>query len=159
MVVVACSGLALDLVRLNLSWLNRHYVRWTAPLLKSDESAHITGATYMVVAGLLLFLLYGEDVAVPAMFFLSLGDPAAAIVGSRIGGLRFGGKSPGGTAAFIVVAATAAALLVSVGWVDYHWALWIGVVVAGLVELASIPPDDNLTVPLLAGTAMHLMGA
>jgi len=26
------------------------------------------------------------------------------------------------------------------------------------VELASIPPDDNLAIPLLAGTAMFLLG-
>jgi dolichol kinase len=30
--------------------------------------------------------------------------------------------------------------------------------VAGVVELVSIPPDDNLAIPLLAGTAMFLLG-
>ena len=159
MVVVAGGGLTIDLVRFNLGWLNRHYIRWLAPLMKSDEAAHLTGATYMVVAGLLLFVLYGKDVAVPAMFFLSLGDPAAALVGSRLRGPRFGGKSPGGTVAFIAVGAAATAVLVAAGGIDHHWALWVGVVVAGLVELASVPPDDNFTIPILGGTAMHLMGA
>jgi dolichol kinase len=159
MVVVAGGGLAIDLARFNLGWLNRHYMRWLAPLLKGDESAHITGATYMVVAGLLLFLLYGKDVAVPAMLFLSLGDPAAAVVGSRLRGPRFRGKSPGGTLAFIAVGAAATGVVVAAGGVDHHWALWVGAVVAGLVELASIPPDDNFTIPILAGTAMYLMGA
>lgn len=159
MVVVAGGGLAIDLARFNFGWLNRHYMRWLAPLLKSDESAHITGATYMVVAGLLLFLLYGKDVAVPAMFFLSLGDPAAAVAGSRLRGPRFRGKSPGGTLAFVGVGAATAAVLVAAGGIDHHWALWVGAVVAGLVELASIPPDDNFTIPILAGTAMYLMGA
>jgi len=26
------------------------------------------------------------------------------------------------------------------------------------VELASLPPDDNLTIPIAAGAAMHLLG-
>ena len=42
--------------------------------------------------------------------------------------------------------------------VQYHWGLLVGAVVAGLVELTPAPVDDNLTVPLLAGTAMHLLG-
>ncbi len=159
MAVVAGGGLVIELARFNLGWLNRYYTRLFAPLLKSDEVAHITGATYMVVAGLLLFVLYGKDVAVPAMFFLSLGDPVAALVGVRLPGPRLGGKSPGGTVAFIAVGMAVTAVLVGSGGIDHHWALWVGAAVAGLVELASTPPDDNLTVPILAGTAMHLMGA
>ena len=156
---VAGGWLAVELARINLEWLNRRYLRWFAPLLKADESAHITGATYMVIASLLVFLVYGKDVAVPVMLFLSLGDPAAALLGRRVPGPRYRGKSPGGTLAFIAVAAAVAAILVVSGGVEYHWALWAGAGIAGLVELASLPPDDNLTVPLLAGTAMHFLGA
>ena len=92
------------------------------------------------------------------MFFLSLGDPAAAIVGRRMPGPRILGKSPGGTAAFIGVGAVAVAVLVAADGIDHHWALWVGAAVAGVVELVSLPPDDNLAIPLLAGTAMFLMG-
>jgi dolichol kinase len=60
---------------------------------------------------------------------------------------------------FVGVAAAAAAVLVVSGGIEYHWALWAGAGIAGLVELASLPPDDNFTVPLLAGTAMHFLGA
>ena len=155
--VVAGGWLAVDLARINLEWLNRRYLRWFAPLLKADESAHVTGAAYMVVAGLLVFLLYGKDVAVPVMLFLSLGDPAAALLGRRVPGPRFRGKSPGGTVGFMAVASAAAAILVVSGGIEYHWALWVGAAIAGLVELASVPPDDNLTVPLLAGAAMHFL--
>jgi dolichol kinase len=50
------------------------------------------------------------------------------------------------------------ALLLAAGGIDYHRALWVGVIVAGLIELASIPPDDNLTIPLLAGAVMFGLG-
>ena len=100
--VLAAGGLLLDLARFGISPLNRIYLRWMAPLLKSDEESHVTGATYMLVAAVLVFWLFGKGVGVPVMFFLSLGDPMAAIVGRRMPGPRLLGKSPGGTAAFAV---------------------------------------------------------
>ena len=157
--ILAVGGLAIDLARFNLGWLNRIFTRMLGPLLKADEAGHITGATYMVIAALLIYVLYGKEVAIPAMFFLSLGDPVAALVGRRMPGPRIWGKSPLGTAAFIGVGAGAAAVLIMANGIDHHWAIWVGAAVAGLVELASLPPDDNLWVPLLAATAMHFLGA
>ncbi len=155
---LAAGGLALDLARFRVGWLNALFTRWMAPLLKQDEAAHITGATYMVIAALLVYVLYGKDVAIPVMFFLSLGDPAAALVGRRMPGPRIRGKSPLGTAAFIGVGAGTAAVLIAAGGIDHHWAIWVGAAVAGTAELASIPPDDNLAIPIIAGTAMHFLG-
>lgn len=157
--VLAVGALAMDLARFNLDRLNRIFTGLLAPLLKADEARHITGATYMVVAALLVYVLYGKEVAIPAMFFLSLGDPAAALVGRRMPGPRIAGKSPLGTAAFIGVGAGIVGVLIAADAIDLHWAVWAGVAVAGAAELASIPPDDNLSVPLLAGTAMHFLGA
>ena len=156
--ILAAQGLVLDLVRFRVGWLNALFMRSMAPLLKEDEAGHITGATYMLIAALIVFVLYGKEVGIPVMFFLSLGDPAAAMMGRRMPGPRILGKSPGGTAAFIGVGATAVAVLLAADGIDHHWALWVGVTVAGVVELASIPPDDNLAIPLLAGTAMFLLG-
>ena len=155
---LGAGGLALDLARFRVEWLNRLFTRWMAPLLKQDEAAHITGATYMLVAALVVYVLYGKEVAIPVMFFLSLGDPAAALVGRRMPGPRIRGKSPLGTAAFIGVGAGAAAVLIAANGIDHHWAIWVGAAVAGTVELASVPPDDNLAVPIIAGTAMHFLG-
>ena len=155
---LAAGGLALDLARFRVEWLNRLFTRWMAPLLKQDEAAHITGATYMLIAALLVYVLYGKEVAIPVMSFLSLGDPAAALVGRRMPGPRIRGKSPLVTAAFIGVGAGAAAVLIAANGIDHHWAIWVGAAVAGTVELASVPPDDNLAIPLLAGTAMHFLG-
>ena len=157
--VLAAGAVALDLTRIGIGPLNRIYLRLMAPLLKSDEEAHITGATYMLIAGAIVFWLFSKDVGVPVMFFLSLGDPAAAVVGRRMPGPRVLGKSPGGTAAFAAVSAAVAAILFTAGAVEYHWALWAGAAIAALVELAGIPPDDNLAIPLVAGAAMWAMGA
>ena len=79
--ILSIGSLVLDLVRLRLAWLNRCFVIWMAPLLKSDEDRRITGATYLLLAGFFAFLLFSQPVAVLATFFLALGDPVAALVG------------------------------------------------------------------------------
>ena len=152
--VVACGALALDLCRFSIGHLNRAYMRWMAPLLKHDEDSRITGATYMLIAAVPLFWIFGRDVGIPVMFFLSVGDPVAALVGSRLPGPRVWGKSPGGTAAFALTGAAMAAALVTTGAAPHHWALWPGAAIAALVELAGLPPDDNLTIPLITGAAV-----
>ena len=157
--VLAAGGLSLDLLRFRISWLNQVFLRWLAPLLKPEEGHRITGATYMLIAALMVFYFFGTTIAVAAMMFLALGDPAAAVVGRRTPGPRIWGKSPGGTAAFVSVALLVVAVLGGTGAVDYHWGLLVGAAVAGLVELAPLRLDDNLTVPLVAGMAMHFLVA
>jgi glycerol-3-phosphate acyltransferase PlsY len=155
--VLALISLSLDLVRFQSPGLNRLYIRWLSPLLKKEEDHRITGATYMVIAGFIAFLLFDKAVAVSAMLFLSLGDPVASLIGRRMPGPRLFAKSPGGTAAFIGVSLLVITALVSSGVFQYHWGLVLGAVIAGLVELTPIPLDDNLTVPLVSGVVMHLL--
>ena len=157
--VLAAGGLSLDLLRFRISWLNQVFLRWFAPLLKPEEGHRITGASYMLIAALIVFYFFGTTIAVAAMMFLALGDPAAALVGRRTPGPSIWGKSPGGTAAFVAVSLLVVAVLGGIGAVDYHWGLLVGAAVAGLVELAPLRLDDNLTVPLIAGAAMSFLVA
>ena len=154
--VLAVSSLALDLARFRVSRLNRLFLRWLRPLLKSSETRRLTGATWLLLAAAIAFPLFDRQVAVAAFFYLALGDPAAALVGRPLPGPRLFGKSPAGTLAFISVSLLAAALLVGAGFMPWHWSFAVGALVAGLVELLPLPGDDNLWVPLAAGAAMQL---
>ncbi|MCE2464154.1 MAG: hypothetical protein J4F46_09680, partial [Dehalococcoidia bacterium] len=144
--LATASGLALlvELARLRLPFLNMILVARFKPLLKDTEDRRITGATYIAISALACFLVFDESVAVVALFFLALGDPLAALVGSRMGGFRIFGKSPLGTLAFVAAAISLAAILSAVNVVSFHWGLVVGAVVAALVELAPSPLDDNL---------------
>ena len=153
---LAFVALALEVTRLRVPGLNRLYLRTLSPLLKREEDRRITGATYLLIAAFLVFAFLDRDVAVACLLFLSLGDPAAALVGQRVPGPRIFGKSPGGTVAFIGVSLAVTGILVGSGVASYHWALAAGAAIAGLVELAPLPVDDNLTIPLLSGAFMHL---
>jgi acyl phosphate:glycerol-3-phosphate acyltransferase len=157
--VLAFISLSLDLARLQTLWLNRLYIRWLAPLMKREEGHRITGATYMVIAGFIAFLLFDQTVAVSAMLFLSLGDPVASMIGRRMPGPRLFAKSPGGTAAFVGISLLVVTAMTGSGVFQYHWGLLVGAVIAGLVELTPNPLDDNLTIPLISGAVMHFLGA
>jgi len=158
------SGLALlvETVRLRTPGLNRVLVRYLRPLLKESEDRRITGATYIAISALAVFLIFDKPIAITALFFLALGDPAAALLGSRMRGPRVMGKSPWGTLAFVVVAVAVAGVLSAAGVVSFHWGLAAGAAIAALVELAPlnrIPAlDDNVTIPLISGAAMTLIG-
>ena len=95
--------------------------------------------------------------AVVALLFLSVGDPMAALVGSRTPGPRIFRKSPGGTLAFVGGSLLVVLVLVVSGFTHYHWGFIAGAVIAAGVELAPVPLDDNLTIPLLTGTALHFL--
>ena len=153
-------GVAFAVEGVRFMWdpLNRLLLRLFSPLLKQQENRRLTGSTYMIGAGLAVFLLFDTHIAAAAMLFLALGDPVAALVGTRLRGPRFFGKSPVGTAAFVAVSLGACAVLVSAGVVPFHWGLLAGAVAAGIVELLPIPLDDNLTIPLASGAVMYLLG-
>jgi acyl phosphate:glycerol-3-phosphate acyltransferase len=154
---LAAGSLFLDLLRFRWASLNRCFLAGLKPLLKTSEDRRLTGATYMLAAGFIAFLFFDQMVAVAALLFLSLGDPAAALVGARAPGPRFGGKSPVGTATFMAVCLLVVAVLVGSGLAQYHWGLVAGAVAAGLVELAPLPLDDNLSIPLISGGLMQVL--
>ena len=155
--LLALGSLALDLARFRISWLNRLFLKWLRMLLKEEEAGRVTGATYLLIAACLCFLFFDKPIALAALLFLSLGDPAAALVGRGSPGPRVFGKSPIGTLAFIGVSLVVVALLTANGVTELKWALVVAAVIAGLVELVPIPLDDNLTVPLLSGAVAQLL--
>ena len=95
--------------------------------------------------------------AIAALLFLSIGDPVAALVGNRIGGPRFFGKSPVGTLAFALASLSIASMLMVTDVIRHHWAIGVGASIAALVELVPLRIDDNVTIPLISGGAMTLM--
>ena len=157
--MAALSGLAIagEVIRFQLPRVNLWVIRWLSPLMKTSERHAVTGATYLVVASLIAFLVFDKPVAIAALMFVSLGDPVAALVGSRMPGPRLAGKSPFGTLAFLVVGLTTASVLMAVDVVEHHWSVGVGAGVAAVMELVPLRIDDNLTVPLISGAAVTLL--
>lgn len=152
------AALVVEGLRLWAPGLNRYLVSRFRFLLKESEERRITGATYIALSALVAFLVFDKPVAVAAMFFLALGDPAAALVGARVTGPRVFGKSPLGSLAFFGAALAISGVLAAGGVLPFGVAVVAGAAIAALVELLPLGVDDNVVVPLVSGAAMTLMG-
>ena len=155
LIALSIAMVLAEAARLSLPAANDLVLR-LLPLFKPSERQLITGATFMLLAATLVVVLFDQEVAVLALFFLSVGDPMAAVVGSRSRRGRVFGKSLAGTAAFAATAGAVGMLVALHPDVPLAWWLLSGVVAAAVTELLPLPLDDNLTVPLAGGTTMYL---
>lgn len=129
--------------------------RLVGRILRPAEKQLLTGATYVAISILLCVLVFEKPVACTVLLFMSVSDAAASLVGIRVGGPKFFGKSVSGSAAFLVTA-------LAVGWWmmpgDFPIAL-AGAVVAMVIEalplhIGPFKVDDNLAIPLGGGIVM-----
>lgn len=147
-----------DILRLRIVPLNTWLLRLGKVLLRNDEQYRLTGASYLLLGTLAAFVFFEQDIAILAVFFLAFGDPAAAVVGQRLGRGWFYEKSPFGTIAMVVVSLAVIAILHGVGAVEFKWIFVAGALIAALVELLPLPVNDNLTIPMSSGVLMVLLG-
>lgn len=150
-------ALSLELVRLRWARLNRVFFRYLPLALKETEASTLTGASYLLLGAVLAFILFNRDIAVAALLFLSIGDPLAGVVGERFGRHRLFGRSLEGSLACLAGGMLTAVVL----WLTHLdiglLTMAVGVVAATVTELAPLPLDDNLRVPLVSGGIMGLV--
>ncbi len=123
-------------------------------MLKKKEVENLTGATAYVVTALLSSFLFNWHVVITSLFFLSLGDPVASIVGRNFGKHRiWGSKSIEGTLAFLIVALVAGFMYPTLPLIVRV----LGAISAAAIELIESPIDDNVLVLLGSGAIMQIL--
>lgn len=132
---------------------SKYFFQYLKPLLRSHElEGAVTGATYYITGLLLCIILFEKSIAIVCIFFIILGDTAAALVGKRWGRTKLiGNKSLEGSAACFIVC-----LLITLFWINPIVGI-TGAFFATVAELLPLRIDDNLTVPLISGAIMQLM--
>ena len=147
-------ALGVELLKAFLPAFRVMFMRIFSPMLRSQERrGGLTGATYYLIGSFLCILLFDKTLAIVCLCFLTLGDLCAALIGKQWGRIKlFSRKSLEGSLACFVVCAAAALLI------GLHPVVAIaGALVATLIELLPIGVDDNVTIPLISGLAMHLL--
>jgi dolichol kinase len=141
--------------------INARLMRFYGSVAHPHEHFRVNSATWFATALVLLAAFATRPGMMAGLAVLGVADPIAALVGRRWGKhmLRTG-RSLEGTLAFFVsgmFAAVVALALVNTGSVGKVLALAALAAFAGaLAELFTKKLDDNLTIPLVAGTVVSL---
>ena len=157
MISIAGSLVGIAVIVEFLKWVSESFremfYRFFESILRRHErKGAITGATYYLISTFLCIVFFDKDIAIVSIFFIVLGDTAAALVGKAWGRIKLiGNKSLEGSIACFTVCA-----VISLFWIDPVVGL-TGAFVASLAELLPLRIDDNLTVPLISGAVMQLM--
>ncbi len=124
-----------------------------------SEKRRISTISTFLMGLFVVFALFDREVTATSIGFLVFGDLMAKVVGMSYGKRKFFGeteKTIEGFLAFLGASVSVAYFM----WVAGNFPLWIGVVgalVASAVESSPLPLDDNLSVPVVAGTVMIVM--
>lgn len=122
--------------------------RFTLAMSREDESSHLVVAPIYLAVGVVLSLLaFPKNIAYASITIVAVGDPVASYVGRKLGRVHVRQKTLEGFVCGLIVSFVAALL-----WVPPYLAL-VGSVAGMLFELLGIL-DDNLTIPIGAGSAM-----
>jgi dolichol kinase len=159
-IILAITGtllfFAFEAVRLKIPAINSWFFSICRRILRDEEASRLTGASYMFIAALLLFLLFEKEIAVISMAFLAIGDPLATVVGTFAGRIRLYGKSIEGHLACLLACMAIGLICHFSGFTISLPAMLIGAVIATIAEALDLPVNDNLTIPLFAAGAIML---
>lgn len=120
------------------------------PLIRPHEERGIGAHVFFAAGAFVAVLAYPQRIAIAALLMSTLADGGAAVVGSMWGRHQLIGKKTleGSLTLFLIAIVLAA-------WLVEPWIVALaGAIVAACVEL--LPMNDNLTVPIAAGLAMHV---
>jgi phytol kinase len=116
-----------------------------------ERTRFIVRPIYLAVGIILTLIVYPNLIAYASICIGAIGDPVAAIVGSTFGSRRIiRRKTMEGFLAGLGVSFLAASLLVA------PFLALVGAVGGMFMELLDVP-DDNLTMPIVAGALMILL--
>lgn len=153
---LAGGSLLGEALRFRFAALNHRLTSVLQILMKEQEYGTLFGSTYMLAATVIVIGSMDQPVATLALFYLSIGDPVAALVGERLGRHKMFGKSLEGTTAFAAASLTVGSLLVATSLDTTYAVMAVGALAAAIAEVAPLPVDDNFKVPLIAGGVMAL---
>lgn len=145
--------------------VSRFLKRIFMPILRADEAKpgfHLSGASYTVIAALLMTLLFPQSVAVTVLVIMLVADAVAALVGRKWGTVPLlCGKTVQGSLSFLVSALVCVGLLNGLPG-QPHGYLLAGIAAACATTLTELfadklRVDDNLSIPVLSGIVMWVV--
>jgi len=148
--------LAMTVEILRLLWpeFDRVFENIFGSLLREHERRHLTGSTYLLIGAFLAILLFDKTIALTVLLFVVVSDGLGALTGRMWGRHPFTrNKTLEGCAVFLLMAGAIVLLTMR----DHIFIGMLGATVAFVIDVFVTGLDDNLTIPLGAGTVMHVL--
>lgn len=162
-----------EYMRSNIPQFQIFFVNVFGFMMRKEETTQITGATWIILSGLLCSIIFirHTHIAFMALTLFIAGDAMAAVVGLSLGRIRIGRKSlEGSTACFLVCLILFYFIFPSVPHVLDEWGgrasplmIWPTAFIVTVFELIpfrisrALTINDNLAVPVIAGGFMLMM--
>jgi dolichol kinase len=160
LIVTASIAVCADLLRARVAGFGSVIDRYFGFMMRETErgavpKSRLNGATWVLVSGALLLVVFPAEVAAPGMAMAMIGDAAAALVGRPFGRTRWpwSRRTVEGSAAFLAFGVVSGVLFPFVPW----GAKAAAVGVATAAELIPIPINDNLILPFCASATLLVL--
>lgn len=122
-------------------------------IMRKKEEEAMASTVLFLASTILVFSVFKEEVALAVLLMATLGDASAAIFGKGIKSKNiYKNKTLSGTLACLITNLAVGLIIL----MDYPVIALIMAGSAAIIELISHETDDNLTVPILAGSIGQL---
>ena len=152
LVPLTLFAIVIEYLRVRSAAIKKIFNNFLKSMLRIHEmDGKYTGATWVFISSTLTIAIFPKEIAIISLVYMSLGDTIAGLVGRKFGKTKFYNKSIEGSLAGLIVC------LLSGYLVNLTLPLVVvfsGAFAAMFIELLPMPIDDNLSVPLFAGTIM-----
>mgnify|MGYP003306122303 CR=1 FL=1 len=145
-------SIVIEYLRIRSVVIKKIFNNFLKSMLRIHEiNGKFTGATWVFIGSTLTVAFFPKEIAVISLIYMSIGDTVAGLVGRKFGKIKFYDKTIEGSLAGLIFCLLSGYLV--------QLSLPMEVVISGafaamFIELLPISIDDNLSVPLFAGTIM-----
>jgi len=142
-----------DILRFRIKFIRKMTHKFFYQIIRKHETRTLLGSTYVLIGALTTVFLFEKWIAITSLFYLTVSDSLAAVVGKKFGKIRINKKSFSGSLAFLVSGFLIGLLVTQLTW---KIAL-IGAFFTAIIELF-VPKyfDDNLVIPTAGGFILHV---
>lgn len=159
----AVLAVSADVLRVRSAWFARFILRIFGWMMRRHElpplggPVRINGATWVLINGALLTLVFPLHIAVVSFATVQVADAAAALVGRRFGRRKWGqsSKTLEGSLAFLMAGLAIVAAQDLIPLVPF-WPGVVALVIATVLEVPELPLNDNIVVPFSMATVLFL---
>jgi dolichol kinase len=161
LVPLAIIAVSADVIRARSHVLNGFITKYLGFMMRPSETPGVgspvvlNGATCVLLSAAILAILFPLRIGMTAFIVFMISDAAAALVGRRMGRIRWPGsrRTIEGSIAFVITGT-----LLYVAWIGtLHWAILAVVIIGAIAEAVPRPFNDNIRVPLVMGLTMYLL--